>query len=50
MKYDSAQGTIEFGENKKGNGQLPSSPDFPITMHRLVWEIPAKDQNPSASA
>lgn len=51
MKYNSAEGKIEFGENnQKGNGGPASSPDFPITFHRLVWEIPPKNQTSSASA
>jgi len=51
MKYNSAEGKIEFGENKpKGNGERASSPDFPITLHRLEWQIPSKNQTSSASA
>jgi len=46
MKYNSAEGKIEFGENKKnGNGDAALSPDFPITIHRLVWELPAKQSD-----
>ncbi len=43
MKYNSAEGKVEFGENKQKRNDGPaSSSDFPITVHRLVWEIPEK--------
>jgi CRISPR-associated protein Csd2 len=50
MKYDAAKGRIELGEDTKSNGETTRSPDFPITMHRLVWEIPVARSQPSATS